>query len=115
MKAEKLKLHNMKVEELKLYNKYESIFNPSKKLIYIGIYNDKYIFLYKNTLSISFNNLKRAGFDPEQIVKDLNLQTEVSKGKSFIKGYFWVNYSKEQIESFFKPMLKDKLKNIINR
>ncbi len=106
----------MKAEELKLYNRYKNIIFPNIDLIYIGIDGHNwYWFLYKNDY-LSVLDLINYGFDPDKIVKDLNLETFIDKnGGKYIKGYFWVNYSKEQIESYLKPILKDKLNKIINR
>jgi hypothetical protein len=106
----------MKVKELKLYNKYKNINNPNKELIYIGISNNYYFFLYKTVYNTSFSFLKRYGFDPDKIVNDLSLETFIHKnGNKYIKGYDYAFYLKEHIEIYFKQHLKDKLKNIINR
>ena len=107
----------MKVEQLKLYNKYKHINNPDKEFIYIGNDNDSdYWFLYKNSNHLSFSSLKDYGFNPSQIIKDLNLEICFNEyGNKFIKGYYYIFYSKVGVEEFFKPILKDKLKNIINR
>jgi hypothetical protein len=106
----------MKVEQLKLYNKYKHINNPDREFIYIGNDNDgDYWFLFKNSNHLSFSSLKDYGFNPSQIVKDLNLEIINRYGEKCIKGYSWEIYSKKDIEKYFKPILKDKLKNIINR
>jgi hypothetical protein len=104
--------------ELKLYGKYKHINNPDKEFIYIGNDNDSdYWFLYKNENSIiSFSSLKDYGFNPSQIIKDLNLEIIIDgSGNKYIKEYKYIFYSKQQIEINLKPLLKDKLKNIINR
>ena len=106
----------MKVEDLKLYNKYKNIYFSTIEFIYIGIDNkNKYWFLYKNEDCIlKFSTLKR--FDPDKIVKDLKLKTYIDiYGKKYIEGYGYTFYSKKHIKQYFKPILKDKLKNIINR
>jgi hypothetical protein len=105
----------MKAENLKLYNKYKHINNQES--IYIGIGNNGfYWFIYKNNnYNISFSILKRYGFDPEQIVKDLNLETYNNGYGGYIKEYEWFFFSKEYIETQLKPILKDKLNNILNR
>jgi hypothetical protein len=108
----------MKPEELKFYNKYKHINKPNKELIYIGVDNDgDYWFLYKNKdHNSSFSYLKHLGLNPEQIVKDLNLETVVySSGDKYIKGCDYEYYSITNIKMYLKPILKDKLKNIINR
>ena len=108
----------MKLEELKLYSKYKNINNPNIEYIYIGIdKDDGYWFLYKyeNTKTY-FSTLKRYGFDSDKIVNDLNLEIVVySSDNKYIKGYDWKYCTKQHIEKHFKPILKDKLKNIINR
>ena len=108
----------MKVEKLKLYQKYKNINNPNKELIYIG--NDQYNcywFLYKNkNYSVLFSVLEFRGLDPDKIVNDLSLETFIHKnGNKYIKGYDYAFYLKKSIENYFKPNLKDKLNNIINR
>ena len=108
----------MKVEQLKLYNKYKDIDKPDKEFIFIGIVNeDYYCFLYKyENYNSLFSRLRRYILDPDKIVKDLNLETGVySDGNKYIKGYDWICYSKENIEIFLKPLLKDKINNILNR
>ena len=108
----------MKTEELKLYNKYNHKDYSDKEYIYIGIDKENdYMFLYKNeAYHTSFSLLKNCGFDPEQIVNDLNLETYINQyGYIMIKEYRWYTYSKEFIERTFKPSLKDKINNIINR
>jgi hypothetical protein len=73
----------MKIEQLKLYQKYKNINNPNKELIFIGLYNNiAYIFLHKNTLSISFNNLKS-----HQLF--LNLCLKTTKGIRLILVPLW--------------------------
>jgi len=97
----------MKVEELKLYNKYKNINDSNTEYIYVGIDNEnKYWFLFKNEYyNSSFIFLKHYGFDPDKIVKDLNLETFIDEnGKKCIKGYSWVFYKKERIEKYFKPI-----------
>jgi hypothetical protein len=105
----------MKVKELKLYNKYKHI--NIQEYIYIGIGNNGfYWFLYENNnYKISFSLLKCYGFDPDKITKDLNLETYVNEYGEYIKEYSFIYYSKQQIEKYFKPILKDKLYNILNR
>mgnify|MGYP007100077850 CR=1 FL=1 len=107
----------MKPEQLKLYNKYKNINYPTIEFIYIGITNNHYIFLYKNEIiNLSFSNLNVYGLNPDKIAKDLNLETFIDGyGIKSIKNYSWEIYTKESIEKYFKPHLKDKLKNIINR
>ena len=108
----------MDINKLKLYNKYKHINFPNMEFIYIGIDSeDLYWFLIKDKNSnTSFLMLKGYGFDPDKIVKDLNLEIGVySNDDKYIKDYNWRLYSKKNIEIHFKPILKDKLKNIINR
>ena len=108
----------MKVENLKLYNKYKNINYPTIELIYVVIDNENYYtFLYKNQdFDISFSYLKDYGLDLDKIVKDLNIETFINKnGNKLIKGYDVFFYSKEYIKKYLKLILKDKLKNIINR
>ena len=108
----------MKVEELKLYNKYKNINNPDIELIYIGInvYN-RYCFLFKNeNYKLSFLPLINHGLNPDKIVKDLNLEIGFFKnGHNYFKGYDIIWFSKKDIENYFKPHLKDKINNILNR
>ena len=108
----------MKPEDLKLYNKYKHINKPNKGLIYIGVDNDgDYWFLYKNKdHNSSFSYLKVYGLNPDKIVEDLNLETFIyGDGIKCIKGYEYEYYSITNIKMYLKPILKDKLKNIINR
>ena len=108
----------MKIKELKLYSKYKDINKPNIELIYIGNENDNYYwFLYKhNNGNSSFSILKRYGFDPDKIVKDLNLGICFDKyGFKYIKECKYRYQSKKYIETNLKPILKDKLKNILNR
>ena len=109
----------MKIKELKLYNKFKYINVSNKEFIYIGNGDNNYFywFIYKNNnYNISFSLLKRYGFDPDKIVKELNLETGFDVyGNKYIKGYCFTFYSKQQIEKYVKPLLKDKLNNIINR
>ena len=67
----------MKVEELKLYNKYKHIDNPNIEYIYIGIDSDNeyYWFIYKDECDLFFHTLELYGFNPHKIVNDLNLET----------------------------------------
>ena len=108
----------MKVKELKLYNKYKNINNPDKEYIYIGIGNNGfYWFLNENEdYNLLFTYLKNNGFDPDKIIKDLNLETYTNiVGIKYIKGYNIFFYSKYDIKTYFKPILKDKINNILNR
>jgi hypothetical protein len=108
----------MKVKQLKLYNKYKNIDYTTIEFIYIGIDDDfEHWFLFNTEIyPILISHLKLYGFDPDKIVNDLNLETFINKdGEKCIKGYSWEIYSKEDTEKYFKPILKDKLKNIINR
>jgi hypothetical protein len=108
----------MKVEDLKLYNKYKHINNSDREFIYIGFdKQNSYLFLYKDKNdNTQFSYIKYYGLNPDKIVKDLNLEIGFYKnGDKYIKGYKYIFYSKVGIESFFKPDLKDKLKNILNR
>mgnify|MGYP006935472574 CR=1 FL=1 len=111
----------MKVEELKLYNKYKNINIPNRELIYIGISKDSYYywFLFKSKNNeLSIQQLNQYIFDLDKIdkiVNDLNLETLTKYGNKYIKGYEWSFGSKEQIEKYIKPDLKNKLYNIINR
>jgi hypothetical protein len=114
----------MKVEELKLYNIYKDIDETNDidekniEYIYIGITNDNYYwFLYKNENSIiSYSLLDHYGFDPNKIIKNLNLETGFYvDGCKYITGYDLDFFTKQSVEKYLIPNLKDKLKNIINR
>ena len=108
----------MKIKELKLYNKYKDKNYPEIELIYIGIDNENdYWFLYKHKdYNLSLARLKLYGLDPDKIVKKLNLDIVIDvNGYKCIEGYNVLWYKKEDIEINFKPILKDKLKNILNR
>jgi hypothetical protein len=110
----------MDINNLKLYNKYKDINNPNTEFIYIGIDNEgDYWFLYKTenaNANTYFAKLKYNGLDPDKIVKELNLETFIyGDSFKFIKGYDYTYCSKEYIEINLKPLLKDKLNNILNR
>jgi len=109
----------MKVEELKLYNKYKDIEEPNRELIYIGNGNNKdyYCFLRKDENDYAYLlSLNHNGLNPDKIINDLNLETFINEyGEKCIKGYSWFFYKKERIEKYVKPILKDKLNNILNR
>jgi hypothetical protein len=108
----------MKVEDLKLYNKYKNINIPNRELIYIGISKDSYYywFLFKSKNNeLSIQQLNQYIFDLDKIVNDLNLETLTKYGNKYIKGYEMCFGSKEQIEKYIKTLLKNKLNNIINR
>ena len=108
----------MDINNLKLYNKYKDINNPNTEYIYIGVdKNNNYLFLFKDKdYDSSFSLLKVYGLNPDKIVKDLNLETFIyGDGIKCIKGYDWRCFSKEENEKYLKPLLKDKLKNILNR
>jgi hypothetical protein len=96
----------MKVKDLKLYGKYKDIRFPNREYIYIGISNrDEYWFLYKNegdnTTSLT---LIYYGFNPKQIVKNLNLETFINYNGKYIKDYDRNYLSKEEIEKYIKPI-----------
>ena len=77
----------MKSEQLKLYNKYK----------------------YKNNfISKQFIVQRNLNFD--QIVKDLNLELNENGN---IKDYEWIWLYKEYLQDL-KPILKDKLINLLN-
>ena len=107
----------MKPEELKLYNKYKHINDSNTEFIYIGNDNENYYwFLYKNEdHNLWFSTLNSYGFDPNQIVEELNLEIIDINDIKYIKGYIWNIFSKKEVENYLKPNLKDKLNNIINR
>jgi hypothetical protein len=108
----------MDLNNLKLYNKYKYINNPDKELIYIGIDDEgDYWFLFKGkNHKVPFYLLKKYGFDPDTIVEDLNLEIFIDRSDDkYFNGYYFGWYKKEDIEIYFKPILKDKLNNIINR
>ena len=108
----------MKPEQLKLYNKYKNIIYPDIEYIYIGVDKDGfYWFLYKvENVESLVSTLKHFALNPDKIIKDLNLKTFINKyGNKYIKGYDWEFYAQKQIETYFKPHLKDKINNIINR
>ena len=112
----------MKIEQLRLYNKYKDIDETNDidekniEYIYIGIDCD-YFFLYKNENSIiSYSLLDYYGFDPNKIIKNLNLETGFyADGNKYITGYDLDFFTKQSVEKYFKPILKDKLNNILNR
>ena len=98
----------MKVEKLKLYNKYKYINNPNTEYTYIGIdKRDKtYIFLYEDNIYIKLKEYcNRWGLNYNEIINN------IPKNKKYNREY----RSKEYIEQYIKPLLKDKLNNIINR
>jgi hypothetical protein len=113
----------MKAEELKLYGKYKNtnIYKntsfPDIEHIFIG--TDKhnwYWFLFKENKDTKLSRLKYVGLDPDKIVKDLNLETFINEnGEECIKGYYRCCVGENYLELYFKPILKDKLKNIIKR
>ena len=108
----------MKVEQLKLYNKYKNTSFPDIEYIYIGIDSENYYsFLIKEkNENISYAMLIAYDLNPDKIVKDLNLETFIDRYRGkHIKDYNWDIYIKQQIEKYFKPILKDKLNNILNR
>ena len=107
----------MHINSLKPYNKYKHIDNPNIEYIYIGIDSDNeyYCFLYKSAVNLPFSYLKNRGLNPDKIVKDLNLEIINEYGEKCIKGCYYLVYSKENVEEYLKPILKDKLNNIINR
>ena len=109
----------MDINNLKLYNKYKDINLPDREFIFIGyIYNiNCYCFLIENKiLNTPFSSLKNNGFDPDKIVKELNLEIYFNKnGFKYIKGYYLCFFTKQSVEKHFKPLLKDKLYNILNR
>jgi hypothetical protein len=96
----------MKVEDLKLYNKYKYINYQDGEFIYIGIDNyDYYCFLHKkekyNTTSLT---LKNYDINLDKIVKDLNLETFINYNGKYIKGYELYIYTKEDVEQYLKPL-----------
>ena len=110
----------MKPEQLKLYNKYKNINNPNNtQFIYIGIDNNNYYcFLIKDEKGnnrLSFFYLINHGFNPHKIINNLNLEIVKKYGNKYITCYYLLSYSKEYIETNLKPILKDKLNNILNR
>ena len=108
----------MKIKDLKLYDKYKKINNSDTGYIFIGVDDENdYWFLFKDKdYDSSFSLLKRLGLNPDKIVKDLNLETCVyNSGDKYIKGYCFTFFSKNRVEIFLKPILKDKLNNILNR
>jgi hypothetical protein len=117
----------MKVKQLKLYNKYKDIGDtPNKEFIYVGVDNENdYCFLFKNKdnhgdidIDTAISTLNHYGLDPDKIVNDLNLETFIKYDNDlykYIKGYDILFCKKEYIENYLKPILKDKLNNIINR
>ena len=113
----------MKAEELKMGNKYKF---PKLKnnFIYIGYNQDEenYIFLfqvnkskYDNYEDLRVSKLKRCNIDTNQIIKKLKLEKYIDiDGFEKIRDYDYIEFSKKTI-SQVKPLLKDKLNNIINR
>jgi hypothetical protein len=107
----------MKPEDLKLYNKYRDIREPNIEYIYIGIDNtNNYCFLFKSeNCATRQSTLKRLGFNIDKIIKNLNLETFINFNHvRYIEKYDWATFKKNEI-NFFKPHLKDKLYNILNR
>ena len=107
----------MKPEQLKLYNKYKDKNYPEIEYIYIGIDSDNeyYWFIYKDECDLFFHTLELYGFNPHKIVNDLNLEIININNFNYIKGYNWEICPKHFVETNLKPILKDKLNNIINR
>ena len=108
----------MNLNKLKLYNKYKNINFPNKELIYIGVDNENdYWFLYKyENTNAYFSTLKYNGFDTDKIAKELNLEIFIDRcDDKYFNGYYFGWYKKEYIEINLKPILKNKLNNIINR
>ena len=117
----------LEFDSLKLYKKYRfskeyinaKLSRIDHELIYIGYKTEmgvfyEIFFIYKEKNSnIHFPELIKNNLNPEQIVKDLNLET-IRKGKhSYIKGYkLLMRCSTFHI---VENNLKDKLNNIINR
>jgi hypothetical protein len=94
----------MKIEQLKLYNKYRNVNYPDIELIYIGIDNEnQYWFLTKKkNYNIPFSDLTFFNLNPDKIVKGLNLETGINyNGEKYIKYYYWIAYSKERVENYF--------------
>ena len=117
----------MKTKDLKLYNEY-LVLNPNPFYFYkqpayfIGISNKKqYCFLYiiknKNRQAL-FYNLSLRGFDPNKIVKELNLQEFVGINNLDYQTIFehkLFEHSEDFVKKYIFLDLKDKLNNIINR
>jgi hypothetical protein len=102
----------MKAEELKLYNKY-SRKEYDEEFIYIGMVEQDYYFLTKNNVGSNVIEYKHTiislGFNYDLIeekVKKLNYCIED----------LYIGYDNiDSVERYFKPILKDKLNNILNR
>jgi len=102
----------MKPEQLKIYNIYKNINFPNKEFIYIG-YNKKnkdYWFLSSN-----YGDEYALLCVIEEL--DLNLKEVLSKlnfehNNDFFQNHYWLSF--KDVNNF-KPLLKDKLKNILNR
>ena len=102
----------MKPEQLKLYNKY-SREEYNEEFIYIGIVNQDYYFLTKNNVGSKVikykNTIINLGFNYgliEENVKKLNYCIED----------LYIGYDNiESVKRYYKPILKDKLYNILNR
>jgi hypothetical protein len=100
-------LKGTKVEDLKLYGKYKNPNKSSREYIFIGIDKDgDYQFLTEGgNLYVLFSHLKYYGFNPDKIVKDLNLETFINEdGEKCIKGYYYAYYSKGHVENYLKPI-----------
>jgi len=113
------------MEEYKLYQKYttdknsKSDFKKNKEYIFIGMSKTpNYWFLYKSdsevvtnlNLTLNLETFTHFGLDFFKIIKDLNLEKNVVNNK--LHGF----YAKTTLTNpNLKPILKDKLKNILNR
>jgi hypothetical protein len=110
------------MEEYKLYQKYTTDensdldFKKNKEYIFIGMSKTpNYWFLYKSNsefvnLNMSLKTFTHFGLDFFKIIKDLNLEKNVVNDELY--GY---DVKTTLTNPNLKPILKDKLKNILNR
>jgi hypothetical protein len=104
----------MKLEELKIYNRYKHINIPNEEFIYIGfnkLNNLCFFLIPKNTEygNAQINVISEAlNLDVKQVLSKLNFK----HNNYYFEEYIWhITYDINK----FKPILKDKLKNILNR
>ena len=111
------------MEEYKLYQKYttdensDSDFKNNEEYIFIGMSKTpNYWFLYKSNskvvtnLTLNLETFTHFGLDFFKIIKDLNLEKNIVNNELY--GYYVKTTS---TNPNLKPLLKDKLKNILNR
>ena len=103
----------MKPEKFILYNKYKNINFPNKEFIYIG-YNKKnkeYWFLSNNNHEGRFA-LLRVIEELDLNLKEVLFKLNFEYNNDFFQNHYWLSF--KDVNNF-KPLLNDKLKNILNR